>query len=212
MTRIFVARHGQTEGNESRIYRGRWDLPLNENGLEQAKRAAGALQGVTLSAIYTSPLRRAMQTADAVAVKQKVQPVEEEGLIDIDYGDWTRMPDARVAEEFPDLYRRWKQSPETMVFPGGEGLSSVRARVEPALTRLAERHPDENIALVSHRVPIKILLCAALGLDESAFWKVQIDTASITALDFHQGAFSLLFSNETCHLKPLGEKLGVADF
>jgi broad specificity phosphatase PhoE len=212
MTRIFVVRHGETDGNQKKIYRGRWDLPLNQNGMAQVRKAGEALKPVHLDAIFTSPLLRTRQTAEAVAARQDVEPEEDESLIDIDYGDWTRLPDAEVAEKFPDLYRQWRQSPETVLFPGGEGLPSVRARVEPVLKKLAEQHPDQAIALASHRVPIKLLLCAALGLPDSAFWQIQIDPASISALDYHDGKFNLIFQNETCHLKSFADKLGVMDF
>lgn len=212
MTRIFIVRHGETDGNQKKIYRGHWDLPLNQNGQAQVKKAGKALKSVHLDAIYTSPLKRAVQTAEAVAAHQDVEPEEDESLIDIDYGEWTKLPDAEVAEKFPEQYQQWKQSPETVLFPGGEGLPSVRARVEPALKQLAEEHPDQTIALASHRVPIKLLICAALGLPDSAFWQIQIDTASISALDYIDGRFNMIFSNETCHLKSFGDKLGVVDF
>jgi len=212
MTRIFIVRHGETDGNQKKIYRGHWDLPLNKNGRAQVKKAGEALKPVHLDAIYTSPLKRAVETAEAVAAHQEVEPEEDESLIDIDYGEWTRLPDAEVAEKFPDQYRQWRKSPETVLFPGGEGLPSVRARVEPALKTLAEEHPGQTIALASHRVPIKLLICAALGLPDSAFWQIQIDTASISALDYSDGRFNMIFSNETCHLKFFSDKLGVVDF
>ncbi len=212
MTRMFIIRHGETEGNQKKIYRGRWDLPLNQDGLAQVKKAGEALQAVDLAAIYASPLLRTRQTAEAIASRQNIELVDEEALIDIDYGSWTKLPDAEVAEKFPDQYRRWKQSPESVLFPDGEGLYDVRRRVQPRITVLAERHPGQSIALVSHRVPIKVILCAALGLDDSAFWRIQVDPASISALDCQDGVFTLLFSNETCHLKSFGDKLGAVDF
>jgi len=212
MTRIFIVRHGETDGNQKKIYRGRWDLPLNKNGKSQVQKAGQALKSIRLDAIYTSPLKRAVQTAEAISAHQDVEPEEDESLIDIDYGEWTKLPDAEVAEKFHDQYRQWKQSPETVLFPGGEGLPSVRARVQPALKRMAEEHPDQTIALASHRVPIKLLLCSALGLEDSSFWQIQIDTASISALDYIDGRFNMIFSNETCHLKSFSDKLGVVDF
>jgi broad specificity phosphatase PhoE len=212
MTRIFIVRHGETEGNQKKIYRGLWDLPLNQHGMAQVEKAGEALKAVGLSAIYTSPLLRASQTAEAIASRQNVELVDEEALIDIDYGGWTRLPDAEVAGQFPDQYRQWKQSPESVLFPDGEGLYDVRRRVQPLVTVLAERHSGQSIALVSHRVPIKVILCASLGLDDSAFWRIQVDPASISALDCQYGVFTLLFSNETCHLKSFGDKLGVVDF
>jgi probable phosphoglycerate mutase len=156
---------------------------------------------------------RAKETAFAVAAAQQtVELQEDEALVDIDYGEWTEKPDAEVAEMYPDLHQQWKLSPHRVAFPNGECLADVRGRIQPMLARLVDAHPGESIALASHRVPIKVLLCAALGLPDSAFWKVQVDTASISVLEYKNGTFHLLFSNETCHLKSFGEKLGVLDF
>jgi broad specificity phosphatase PhoE len=212
MTRIFVVRHGETDGNLKKIYRGRWDLPLNATGEQQVKKAGAALKPFELTAIYQSPLLRTKQTAVALAEHQAVTPQDDGSLIDIDYGEWTKIPDAEVANKYPDLYDLWKKSPHRVVFPSGEGLADVRKRIEPGLRKVAESHNGKNIALVSHRVPIKVILCAALGLDDSAFWRIQVDAASISVLDFAEGVFSLVFSNETCHLGALGDKLGAADF
>jgi broad specificity phosphatase PhoE len=212
MTRIFVIRHGETEGNQKKIYRGRWDLPLNENGLAQVAKAGQALQDIFFDAIYTSPLERTRQTAAAVAKYQKVEPQVDDCLIDIDYGQWTKVADSEIARQQPDLYRLWKESPEKVVFPGGEGLAAARQRIATGLVRLAEAHPDQVIALCAHRVSVKMILMVALGLPDAAFWQVQIDTASISALAYAAAKFSLVFSNETCHLKSIDAKFQEADF
>ena len=209
---FILVRHGQTAGNRDKIYRGRWDLPLDEDGLDQVERAGRALGSLHLDAIYTSPLLRTRQTAEAVARHQAVEPVVEEGLLDIDYGQWTRQPDERIAREQARLYRLWHARPQEVVFPRGEGLAQVRRRVEDMFVRLAPRHAAETVALVGHRVSVKMMLLVALGLDDSAFWKVQVDTASLSALRHHDDGWQLLFANETCHLKELGERLRPVDF
>jgi broad specificity phosphatase PhoE len=213
MIRIFVVRHGETEGNKNRIYRGRWDLPHTENGDRQVKLAGKALGGIELYHIYSSPLMRAKQTAFALAsAQQTVELQEVEALTDIDYGTWTRQSDAQVRETVPELHRQWREAPHTIRFPDGEALSDVRARIEPFLAGVVERHPDQNIALASHRVPIKVLLCVALGLDDASFWSLQVDPASISGLACRDGRFSLLFCNETCHLQPFSDGFGAQDF
>jgi broad specificity phosphatase PhoE len=211
LTRLFIIRHGETEGNKNKIYRGRWDLPLNDKGLKQVENAGAALEQVRLDAIFASPLERTLQTATAVAKFQKVEPQIEPGLIDIDYGQWTRMPDSEVARSHPDIYTRWSQRPETVSFPDGEGLADVRRRVEPLLARVGKEYPGQNVALCGHRVSVKMILMVALGLPDSAFWRVKVDTASISVVDFDT-EFSLVFANDTCHLKPLADKFTSADF
>jgi len=212
MTLFFAVRHGETEGNKNKIYRGRWDLPLNEAGHEQVERAGKALGGIDLDAIYHSPLERTRQTAAAVARWQEVEPVPQDFLIDIDYGAWTKAPDSQVAGSQPELYRQWKESPGKVVFPDGEGLGDVRARVEPGLVRLAEKHPGQKVALCGHRVSVKMILLIALGLPDASFWRVQVDTASISLLEHRAAGFKLVFANETSHLKSLADKLGTGDF
>ena len=210
---IFMLRHGETEGNAKKIYRGRWDLPLNDRGKTQAHRAAEALSNFKVSAILTSPLRRAWETAEAVGVSRKsVDVIEEELLIDIDYGEWTKRPATEIETSQPERHRAWYQTPEDVVFPGGEGLSDVRKRIESLFSRLGAQGGDENILLVSHRVPIKVALCFSLGLQDSAFWRIDVDTASISAIMLDGDNIKLAFSNETCHLGLFTEKLDSIDF
>ncbi|MBT3273187.1 MAG: histidine phosphatase family protein, partial [Spirochaetales bacterium] len=129
MPRIFILRHGETEGNQKRVFRGLWDLPLNENGQIQAARTGNALKGIKFSRIYTSPLIRAKETAAAVAAEQRsIEVSEEPALIDIDYGEWTRVPDEDVVRRFPGMYQMWNDAPESVIFPSGEGLEDVRRR------------------------------------------------------------------------------------
>ena len=215
MPRLFLLRHGETEGNKKGIFRGRWDLPLNAHGRTQADLTGRALSEIEFTQVYASPLARARETAEAVIGRQRGGTIREEpALIDIDYGEWTGVADAEVATINPTEHRKWREEPETVVFPGGEGLADVRSRVARLLATLAQRpeRAEDSILLVSHRVPIKVMLCVALGLTDAAFWKISLDTASLSVVDARDGNLSLVFSNETCHLKPLREKLGVVDF
>ena len=213
MPRVFVVRHGETDGNQQKIYRGRWDLPLNGTGRIQAARTGVALKGIRFSSMYTSPLRRATETAAAiVAAQAQTGVLQEPALIDIDYGDWSRVADIDVERRFPEPHQRWQDAPETVVFPNGEGLADVRSRVEPFLRRLGAGPADSQVLLVSHRVTIKVILCVVLGLGDSGFWRVAVDTTSLSVVNIDAGGMDLLSSNDTCHLKPLVEKFDAADF
>ena len=211
MPHIFLLRHGETEGNERQIFRGRWDLPLNAAGRRQAALAGEALKSISFSSVFASPLLRARETAAEVA-PDSTEIAVEESLIDIDYGDWTRMQAEAVAHAYPRQYRRWHHEPGNVIFPGGERLADVRARIEGFLNGLDARAPDQNILVVSHRVPIKVALCVSLGLADSAFWKITVDTASISIISLHEGSTSLISSNETGHLQTFGNKLDAIDF
>ncbi|MAG13259.1 MAG: hypothetical protein CMN78_01550 [Spirochaetales bacterium] len=213
MSRIFLLRHGETEGNAERIYRGRWDLPLNSTGKKQAARAGEALKSIKFSSIFVSPLRRARETAAAIiAATGDCELITEQNLIDIDYGAWTKRPAADVAASHPELTAMWARSPHDVGFPEGESLDDVRGRIETLFGDFSKTGVEGNVLFVSHRVPIKVALCHFLGLPNASFWSVAVDTASISVINLRRDRATLVFSNETCHLRSINGKLGVVDF
>lgn len=94
-------------------------------------------------------------------------------IVDISYGEWEGKPLEEVRKNWPDLCQLWVQEPHKVIFPGGESLDGVRSRTMEAIKRLVKKHKDENIALVAHRVPNKVICCALLGIDNSHFWRIQ---------------------------------------
>ncbi len=201
VTRAFVVRHGQTEWNRIERFRGRLDVPLNETGLAQAQAAAARLASERdIVAVYSSPLSRALRTAEPIAERLglAVQPLA--ALNDLDFGRWQGLTPAEVAERYPDLYRRWELAPHTVQLPDGESLPALRHRAFPALLELAARHAGRSFVVVSHKVVCKVLLCAALGLDESHYWQVELDNAAISTIEFQNGLCVITRLNDTCHL------------
>ncbi len=201
MTRIFIVRHGQTEWNRVERFRGRLDVPLNEVGLAQAQATAARLAAQKdVVAVYSSPLSRAVRTAEPIAERLglAVQPLA--ALDDLHFGEWQGRTPAEVAERYPDLYRRWELAPHTVQFPGGESLAALRNRAFPALLALAERHAGQACVVVSHKVVCKVLLSAALGLDESHYWQIELDNAAISTVESRHGLFVVTQLNDTCHL------------
>jgi broad specificity phosphatase PhoE len=220
MLRILVIRHGETSWNKEKIFRGRVDVSLSEIGRQQAGLLSRRLCGQPIKSIYTSPLKRAVETALAI---QEGQPgstpiIQEDQLIDIDYGSWEKKNHLQVSQEFPDLYKQWLNAPQMVQIPEGENLSSIRQRIETLLDKLVTHHEQEHeedmatIALVSHRVIIKVLFCAVLGLDNSHFWQVKQDTAGLSVLDYQAERFVLSSLNDTCHLSELKDKMSRDDF
>lgn len=202
--RLALVRHGQTDWNKEERYRGRFDLSLDETGLRQAEATGLALRKFNIAAVYTSPLKRAMQTASAIADAIERPLFTSEELIDIDYGQWQGLTPAEAADQDGALYQEWLESPQTVSFCKGESLGTVEKRVSAALAKAMARHPNETVAMVSHKVVCKVFVCHILGLDLSHFWQVEQNLSAINLFEHRNNAFVATTLNDTCHLKGLG--------
>jgi broad specificity phosphatase PhoE len=178
---------------------------LDEFGLMQAQ-ATGRYVAARWPcvAVYASPLRRTMQTAEAVASAQGLAAQPMAGLIDISFGEWQGCAVDEVEERDPDLLQAWWESPHTVHFPGGESLDIVRSRIVAALDEVVARHAGETVALVSHTVANRVLLCAVLGWGNDRFWRLHQETCAVNVFDVEEdGAFTVVLLNDTSHLQAL---------
>ncbi|NIO03781.1 MAG: hypothetical protein GTN74_03970 [Proteobacteria bacterium] len=212
MTQIYLVRHGQTQWNREEIFRGTADIPLNEIGKKEAQLAAKALRGKTIRAVYSSPLARAKDTAEAIAGSHGLEVGIIEGLKDICFGDWQGVSHHTVRQRFPDLYLRWLKQPQTVTFPGGESLGELQARAAEAVKRVVSDHPEDTIVMVSHRVVNRALICGLVGIDLSRFWQIGQDTAAINLVTWKKGHFVLACLNDTCHLQSVDHDRAKIDF
>lgn len=165
MTALILIRHGETDWNVEGRYQGQADPPLNASGRHQACMLAKELRGVRLDVMYTSPLRRAAETAEIVAAALNLPLHAEPRLMEIHQGDWQTRLRSDIQALYPDLFRRWETEPWQVTPPGGERLSQVQARVEAALDEILTRHPDGRVGLVIHRMPIALIKMRYQGLD-----------------------------------------------
>lgn len=211
MTKVYLVRHGQTAWNVGEIFRGRADIPLDETGKREAHLAGEALKDEALSAVYSSPLSRSMETAENIAKFHGLSVIPLDAIIDISYGEWEGSANQEIQEKYPELHALWLNEPNKVQFPGGESLDQVRARTMAALDDLIAKHKDESIVLVAHRVPNKVICCSLLGLDNSHFWRIQQDTASTNLFTHRDGQWIISFLNDTSYLKSLGKE-ALADF
>jgi len=201
MTRIYLVRHGQTEWNRVERFRGLIDVPLNEVGLAQARSLGERLAAERdIAAIYSSPLSRAILTAEPLAqhLGLTVQPLA--GINDLNFGDWQGLSPAEVAERWPELYQRWLLAPHTVRFPRGESLAASKARAFATLDDLALHHAGKAFVVVSHKVICKLLVCATLGMGEAHYWQIEIDNASFSVIEHHDGLYVVTRINDTYHL------------
>jgi broad specificity phosphatase PhoE len=212
MTKLYLIRHGQTEWNKKLTFRGRIDIPLNEQGHREAEAIAEALKDKNIDAIYASPLRRSMETAQPTAEFFHLEAVPVQGLIDINYGDWEGLTFSEVRERYKDHYEQWENRPDLVRFPNGETLDEVRERSFAAFKDIIAENPGKSILMVPHRVVNKVLLCALLGLGNSHFWEIKQDTGCVNLIEYSDDRFVLSLMNDTCHLKGIAHETAQPDF
>jgi len=202
--RIILIRHGQTEWNQKEVFRGHADMPLDNTGRDQARAVAEGISPFDIQRIYSSPLQRAIETARIIGAKFGIEPCTDRGLIDMDFGVWEGLPLETVQKDYPDLYKVWLREPQNLQLPDGESLEAVRQRLNRFLDGIMSGPHDHDIAIVSHRVILKVLICIMLTLDNSFFWRIKQDLGAVSVFDCAQGTLNLVLLNDVCHLKTTG--------
>ncbi len=203
MARIIFIRHGQTEWNRDERFRGRVDIALDEAGLRQAEAAAQRIARWEVAAMYSSPLKRAMTTAEIIANRLGLRVEPLDGINDMDFGLWQGLSIGEVKEKYPELFDLWRYSPQRLQIPQGESLEDVRNRVAATIDDLAARHENDTVALVTHRVVCKVLICHLLGMDNSHFWQIAQDATAINTFEVRGGISTVRLINDTCHVRGL---------
>lgn len=203
-TLIYLIRHGETASNVEGKFRGRADIPLSENGIRQSRTLAKELRDVPFVAIYSSPLKRSIQTAEELSRGRKLDIVRHDKFQNIDLGEWTDRPRAEIEKEYPELWRRWITEPEEMTLPGGESVIDVQNRCREGIIETIEAHRGEKFAIVSHRAVLKPLIAAILEIKKPFFWKIHLDTAGYTVVKYNErNGFMLMHLNIVHHIENL---------
>jgi broad specificity phosphatase PhoE len=181
--RIHLVRHGQTIMNAQVRFRGRLDVPLNEVGRAEAREAARALVGSGLVAVYTSPLGRAREVAEAIAVKNGVGGVRAQAdLVNLDYGAWEGLTKEESAHVDPQAWANYVGDPERAVCPEGESVAEAADRVVAALRAIADAHPGQNVAAVSHGVMLRLAVLRVAGASDDD-WQFAMPTGGAIVFD-----------------------------
>lgn len=212
MLTIYIIRHGETDANVQKIFRGRLDIPLNDRGRDQVAAVGEVFRDIPVAKIYTSPLRRTQETAAAVAETTGAEVVASQKLIDIDFGHWQGKRLIDVAREYTTAYETWAINPVEACIPNGETLRAVQSRALGELHNVARKHPEGHIAVVSHRVVLKVLLMGIMGIDLSRFRSIRQDTACINIVTVEEGNFTITRMNDTHHLREIMRGETEADF
>ena len=184
-TTLLLVRHGSTEHSHEGRFSGRNELPLDGAGREQAAAVAGLVAaGERVDVVLTSPLRRARETAVAVAERTGGQVEVVEDLIELDFGAWEGHTFAEVERAWPDELAAWLAR-EDATPPGGESFAAVTARVQRLMAAVLEAHAGKRVVAVSHVTPIKTALRLALGAPHEAIFRFHLDTASLSVVDYY---------------------------
>lgn len=196
--KLLLVRHGQTVWNADRRFQGQADPELSERGRTQAAALGQALRGRRLSAVYSSPLRRARETAE-IAVSGTGLPVTVlADLRELGLGRWEGHRVDEVITADGEHYRRWLGQPLDCPPPGGEPLQSVERRVLSAVDRITAAHGDgEEVLVVGHGGVIGVYCCHLLKLSLNALWRLRIDNAALTVV----APPRLVSFNDTAHLR-----------
>jgi ribonuclease H / adenosylcobalamin/alpha-ribazole phosphatase len=199
-TVTLLLRHGQTPNSVQKRYAGVSDVPLTEVGVKQAAAAGQRLASAGITAIVTSPLRRAVRTAEEVAAASGAPVEADEGFREADFGAWDGLTFAEVRERWPAELTAWLADP-AVAPPGGESFLDVSARVSGALRRVLAGHPGQTVLIVSHVTPIKTLVAAALLAPPPALYRMHLDVAALCQVDWYADGPAVLRSyNDTGHL------------
>jgi probable phosphoglycerate mutase len=154
-----------------------------------------------VDAIYSSPLQRALQTAQPIAARFGLPMQPLAGIIDIHYGAWQGLSPEEAATKYPRLYRLWLTQPQRAHIPGGETLPQVRRRAMAALRKVVAGHGGATIVLVSHLVVCRLLLLGVLGLPTGRFWRIAQETGTINVFEHDENGFSIVALNDAGHLR-----------
>ena len=197
--RLVLVRHGETALTSEKRYSGRGDVPLSDRGRAQAATigARVAAFAPALAAVVTSPLSRCVDTAAALG---EVPVVVDDDLVECDFGEWEGLTFAEVRARYPAQLDAWLAS-TAVAPPNGESFQAVAVRVRRAVRRLRQAYPGQQVAVVSHVSPIKLLLRDALGAGDSLLHRLYLDPAGVSIVDlWPDGGVAVRAVNETAHL------------
>ena len=201
VTRLLLVRHGATSATEEDRFSGSTTAELSEQGRWQAARLGERVAQENLTAIYSSPLSRALDTARVVARHCGLSPVERDGLREISHGHWEGMKRDDVEREFAAEYAAWESDPFTFAPDGGESGVAVLARALPVIREIVTTHPGGRVLVVSHKATLRLVLSSLLGFDARGYRdRLDQSPACLNVIDFRDPVHArLMLFNDTSH-------------
>lgn len=206
-TTIYLTRHGQTEWNIERRLQGRGDSPLTEAGIDRAKELRERIKDINIDVIYSSPIKRALDTANLVKGDKSIEVITNDGLVEMCFGDYEGRRTDEVMEENPEWNIDLIMHGDTeLCAPNGENLGSVRARIKETMDKLIDENRGKTILVVAHGITLKALMY--YFKDEEVNNEV-MGQATLTKINVDcENNFNIEFKNDDTHFTVKGQKLG----
>jgi alpha-ribazole phosphatase len=201
-TRLVLVRHEQPDDSSLGRCYGRLDVPLSAEGRRRSEELGAALGSMAPAAVYSSPLRRSLDTAAAVAAPCGLVPVADERLREIDFGELEGRTYDEVRAERPELYRAWMETPTQVRFPGGESFAGLRARVLAAAAEIRREHAETTVAAVAHGGVVRVVLADALGLADEAIFRIGQSHGGVSVVDWIDGEPVVRLVNAVLYSRP----------
>lgn len=203
MTRIYLIRHGEAEGNIFRRAQGHYDSRLTAKGLRQVDALAERFRREPIDALYASDLRRTLRTAEAITRYHDLPLRREPRLRELDLGSWEDQPFGDLEYRFPEEMRHFNDDPAAWRAEGAETFAQLQRRILDVLLELGARHDGQTIACVSHGMAIRSLLAAVQQIPSREIWRVPHgDNTAVSLLELEQGRLRVVFCNDASHLGP----------
>jgi probable phosphoglycerate mutase len=199
---LLLVRHGQSTWNREHRIQGQLDPPLSDEGRRQAERVGHRLAGRRLAGFYSSDLKRAFQTSQAIQAVTGQNPEPMAGLREIYLGEWEGLHTDELAERFPQAWSSWSEEPNWDLVPGGEGAALFETRVAAALDGILERHNHGDVLVVTHGGVIQIALHRVIGRASRGLFPFKIQNASISVIEKRDHRLIIGGVNDTSHLEP----------
>jgi probable phosphoglycerate mutase len=213
VTRLLLVRHGATTATEEDRFSGSSGAELSDEGRWQAARVGDRLAKLDVTAVYASPLSRALDTAHIIGEACKLEPIVRDGLREIGHGHWEGMKRGDVERQFAAEHAAWTEDPFTFAPEGGESGVAVLARALPVIREIVTAHPGGHVVAVSHKATLRLLLSSLLGFDARGYRdRLDQSPACLNVVDFKDPVRArLMLFNDTSHYadrpRPAGNTL-----
>ena len=199
-TNLILIRHGETNWNSTQKCQGFSDTELNQTGRRQINELAQSMKGDDISAVYSSDLRRAKDTAVEIAKYHNLSINVDPDLREMNQGNLEGLSFAEIRGLYSELLAEWRRDPESVRIPGGETLKEVQERAWKCVQRIIKTHHNQNVVAVSHNFTIITLLCKFKGVGLREFFNFKIKAASKNVVSIKRGGFKIDIQNDTTHL------------